>query len=176
MVAKSLEETVRDLAARRDIERAILDYIRGQDRLEPETQRRAFHDDAHVDCGTFAGDPDAYVAFAQHFLGLCKGSHHMLGQMDIRIDGDVGHGEIYLIAWHRIVEDETEKDLIVGARYIDRYECRNGVWKIAKRREVTDWVRTDPPSDSFIAKYPQLHLGQRGADDFSHHRTWPRNT
>jgi len=39
--------------------------MHGQDRLLPTIQRRAFHDDAFVDCRPFAGDPDGYVNYAQ---------------------------------------------------------------------------------------------------------------
>jgi len=35
-----IESVVRDLAARRDIYDAICSYMRGQDRLLPEVQRR----------------------------------------------------------------------------------------------------------------------------------------
>jgi SnoaL-like domain len=169
-----LAAEVRDLAARRDIQRAVQAYMRGQDRLLPDVQRSAFHDDADVDCGLFRGGPDAYVKFAQGFLAQTKGSQHLIGQHDIRVDGDVAHGEVYFIAWHRVVEDGVDKDLIVAGRYIDRYENRNGGWKIAKRRELVDWARTDAPADSFLAQQPLLHRARQDARDFSIVRDWSR--
>ena len=89
MSGRNLEAEVRDLCARRDIYDAICDYMRGQDRLMPELHRSAFHDDAYVDCGPFAGDADGFVAFAQGFLANCKGSQHTIGQAHIRVDGNV---------------------------------------------------------------------------------------
>lgn len=162
-----LEAEVRDLAARRDILEAVCNYMRGQDRLLPEVQRRAFHDDAHVDCGLFAGGPDPYVEFAQGFLGQLKSSQHLIGQTQIRVDGNIANGEIYFLAYHRIVEHGEEKDLFVAGRYIDRYEKRNGSWKIVRRRELIDWARTDPASDSFLREHTTLHLGARRDEDFS---------
>ncbi|HEX8056538.1 MAG TPA: nuclear transport factor 2 family protein, partial [Novosphingobium sp.] len=50
-----LEAEVRDLAARRDIADAVHRYMRGLDRLDPALQRTAFHDDAWIDAGIFAG-------------------------------------------------------------------------------------------------------------------------
>ncbi len=168
-----LEREVRDLAARRDIMDAVSNYMRGQDRLDPAAQRKAFHDDAHVDCGLFAGGPDDYVAFAQGFLADCKSSQHLIGQVQISVQGDTADGEVYFIAWHRIVEDGAEKDLLMGGRYVDRYECRDGAWKIARRRELIDWARTDPAADDALRQMTQLHLGGRRGADFSEQRNWP---
>ena len=170
---EDLAAEVRDLAARRDILEAVHNYMRGQDRLMPEVQRLAFHDDAHVDCGLYAGGPDGYVDFAQGFLGDITSSQHLIGQVQIDLEGDVANGEVYFIAWHRVVEDGEDKDLIVAGRYIDRYEQRDGEWKIARRREVVDWARTDPAADSFLKTQTQLHLGARRSEDFSNRRDWP---
>jgi len=172
-LSADLEAEIRDLAARRDIKEAIHNYMRGQDRLMPEVQRSAFHDDAHVDAGIFNGGPDAYVDFAQGVLGEFKSSQHLIGQVHISIDGDVAHGEVYFLAQHRTIEDGEEKDLFVAGRYIDRYENRGGDWRITRRRELVDWARTDPATDSFIKAETELHLAARGNDDFSNTRNWP---
>jgi hypothetical protein len=162
-----------DLCARRDIYDAVCRYMRGQDRLMPEVQRSAFHDDAYVDCGLFAGDAAGYVNFAQGFLANLKSSHHLIGQVHIDVDGSVACGEVYFIAWHRIVEDGAEKDLLVAGRYIDEYQDRGTGWKIAKRRELIDWARTDPAADSFLREAKGLVMGARRDGDFSNQRNWP---
>jgi hypothetical protein len=97
----------------------------------------------------------------------------LIGQTHIKVEGDVAHGEIYFLAQHRIVEDDIEKDLFVAGRYIDRYEDRGDGWRIAKRRELIDWARTDPASDSFLKEQTKLCLGARGGADFSNVRVWP---
>jgi len=168
-----LEAEVRDLAARRDIMDACQRYMRGQDRLLPELQRSAFHDGAYVDCGLYAGSGAGFVDFAQGFLRELKGSQHLIGQSQIKVEGDVADGEIYFIAWHRVVENGEDKDLFVAGRYVDRYEKRNGEWRIAKRRELIDWARTDPAADRFMKDYAdKLVVGARGDDDFSVTRDW----
>ena len=173
MNGRNAAAELHDLCARRDIHVAVCRYMRGQDRLMPQLHRSAFHDDAYVDCGLFAGSADGFVEFAQGFLANVKASHHMIGQVDITVEGDVAHGEIYFIAWHRIVEDGEEKDLFVAGRYIDRYEDRGQGWKIAKRRELVDWARTDPASDGFLKAQVDLVRGARGEQDFSNQRLWP---
>jgi SnoaL-like domain len=168
-----LEKEVRDLAARRDIYRAVCRYARGQDRMLPEIQRTAFHPEAYIDCGLFAGDGDAWTEFAQNIFATMKGTQHLLGQVDIEVHGDVAEGEVYFIAWHRIIEAENDRDWFFAGRYIDHYEKRDGEWRIAKRRELVDWVRNDPPSDAFIRENPGLYCAGRGQDDFSTVRNWP---
>ena len=67
----ALRAEVADLAARRDIHKALNAYMRGQDRLLPELQRSAFHEDGWVDCGLYAGRARDFVDFAQGFLAAC---------------------------------------------------------------------------------------------------------
>ncbi|MCW1427809.1 nuclear transport factor 2 family protein [Novosphingobium sp. JCM 18896] len=167
-----LDAELRDLIARRDIKRALMAYMRGQDRLDPELQLTAFHDDADVDCGLLRGTGREFTDFAQDFLVNMEGSQHLIGQIDIEVDGDRAHGEVYFLAWHRLVEDGERYDLIMAGRYVDEYACRQGRWAIAKRRELIDWGRKDKSSDGFMADMPLLHLAGRRGADFSQSRTW----
>lgn len=168
-----LEAEVRDLAARRDIHDALCRYMRGQDRLDPLLHRSAFHDDAYVDCGLMQGTADEFVAFAQGFLADMDGSQHIIGQVQLDVRGDEASGEVYFYAWHRHQEDGQAKDLIVSGRYVDEYGCRNGEWRIVKRREIIDWARSDVAADDFLAANPILPRGGRRGEDFSQTRNWP---
>jgi hypothetical protein len=161
-----LEAEVRDLAARRDIADAAARYMRGLDRLDPVLQRSAFHDDAVIDCGLMKGSADAFVAFAQGFLGDLAASHHLLGQSRIEVAGDAASGEWYFQAWHSITGAEgTARDLFIAGRYLDDYACRAGDWRIVRRVLVTDWVKDDPGSlDFFVANPGAPRGGRRGAD------------
>ncbi len=167
-----LDAEVRDLCARRDIHDAVCRYMRGQDRLDPALHRSAFHDDAFVDCGLMQGTADQFVAFAQGFLADIESSQHLIGQVQLTIDGDRASGEVYFYAWHRVSEAGEAKDLSVAGRYIDEYACRAGEWRIVKRREVVDWARTDPASDGFFAANAGIIRGGRRGEDFSQSRDW----
>ncbi|WP_185267100.1 nuclear transport factor 2 family protein [Halopseudomonas xiamenensis] len=158
------ESVLEQLVAERGIRQAINRYMRGQDRLLPELQMSAFHEDAWVDCGLFAGPAAEFVGFAQGFLGDCDGSQHLIGQVDIEVSGDTAQGEVYFLAQHRITEDGEKKDLFVAGRYQDQYQCRDGRWAIIQRKEIVDWARTDAAADSFLAQQPSLHLARRGVD------------
>jgi hypothetical protein len=158
------------LLSRQEIYDQCCRYLRAQDRLMPELHRSVFWDDATTDYGAYIGGPDGFVAFAQNALKDHLSNHHMMGQAFIEIEGEVGFGEIYFQALHRIVQDGEEKDLWVSGRYIDRYERRGGVWKIAHRSELVDWARTEPAADDWIKTSPNVPLGYRGDKDLSNQR------
>jgi len=69
---------------------------------------------------------------------------------------------VYFSAHHRIIEDGEKKDLFVAGRYHDEYEDRGDGWKIARRKEIVDWARTDSAADSFLKDQAGLHLAGRG--------------
>lgn len=169
-----LESEMRDLCARRDINAAVCRYMRGVDRLDRALNLSAFHDDAFVDCGMMNGPAAEFVDFAQGFLSDMIASQHFIGQVDISVNGDKASGEVYFNAWHRIEEDGQEKDLIVGGRYIDEYECRDGDWRILKRAMLVDWSRTDNEADGFTKGNDAMLLGKRSKADFSYTRNWAK--
>ena len=53
------------------------------------------------------------------------------------------------------------EDLIVAGRYLDRYERREGVWKMAYRSERVDWSRTTPTQDPYYELMPDSLFGGR---------------
>ena len=164
-----LETEVRDLAARRDITDAIHRYARGLDRLEPETQRSAFHDGAHIDAGLAKGDPDEFVAFCQDFLGSMEGSQHILGQSQIAIhDERTASGETYFQAWHGLRNDAGQaRAQFVSGRYVDEFECREGDWRITSRYLITDWVVEMDLDEEFFTSNPGMYRGGRRGTDVS---------
>ena len=152
------KEDIRDLSRR---------YMRGLDRLDLDLLGSVFHDDATVDYGFYQGSARDFVAFAHQALKDHLANHHMLGQMLVDVDGDDAVGEIYFQAFHRLIEDGAEKDLFISGRYVDRYQKRNGVWKIAFRSEVNDWARTDPAADGYFHATPLGLRGARAPEDYS---------
>ena len=150
------------LLSRQEIYDQCCRYLRAQDRPMPTLHRSVFWDDATTDYG--------FVDFAQNALKDHLSNHHMMGQALIEVEGDVGFGEIYFQAFHRIVDNVAEQDLFVSGRYVDRYERRDGVWKIAHRTELVDWARTEPAADDWLKNTPDVVVGYRGDADLSNQR------
>ncbi len=168
------EAEIRDLCARRDITDCVHRYMRGLDRLDPALQRSAFHDGAFVDVGLMAGPVDEFITFGQDMLATMDATHHFLGQIRIEVHGDTAQGECYFQAWHGARDEAGDpRDLFISGRYVDEYACRNGEWRIAKRKLITDWVKEDPANHSFYVANPTTNRGGRRGEDFSQTRDWP---
>ena len=173
------EKRLEQLLDKQEIAELSGTYMRGLDRLQPEVIRSVFFDDATTDYGFFKGSADEFTDMAYNALKDHLANHHMLGQINIQLEGDVAFGEVYFQAFHRIVADSEEggkaeeggraqeRDLFISGRYVDRYEKRGGVWKIAFRSEVSDWARNDPATDSFFRDTPTALRGARAPDDLS---------
>ncbi|MEQ9004524.1 MAG: nuclear transport factor 2 family protein [Pseudomonadales bacterium] len=162
---KITEQMVRRLADLQEIRDLSSTYMRGQDRLDPEAHRSVFWDDAWCSYGIYEGGPDGFVAFAQDALRPHGANHHMIGQVQIELDGDEAFGEVYYQAFHRLSNDAGEaRDLFISGRYVDRYERRNGVWKMAYRCELVDWVRDLPAADASF-RDSKMILGARKPED-----------
>ena len=161
--------TVDELIAKQEITDLVGRYMRGLDRLDMTLLRSTFHDDADTDYGFFKGGADDFVAMAYRALKDHLANHHMIGQTNIDVTGDVAIGEIYFQAFHRIVvktgEDTQERDLFISGRYVDRYEKRDGEWKIIFRSEINDWVRDDPATDDYFTQQPESLRGARKPED-----------
>jgi hypothetical protein len=167
-------EQIEYLLARLEISDAMATYCRGVDRGDDELMASIFHPDADVDHGlhrrTHAGDA-AYTSFSFY--------HHLIGNQVVEISGDLAATETYLAATQGFVLDGVEYDMHVKARYLDRWERRGGPFKVAHRRVVWDWVRTEPaspawPDGSYIhwggrqVSRDELHWGSRSRDDPSY--------
>jgi hypothetical protein len=162
-----VDERIERLIARQEIEDCIFRYMRGQDRLDAELQRSAFHPDATVDYGFWKGEALDFVDFAQGLLTRYGATQHLIGQTHIVVtDGERGHGEVYFIAYsRRFADGGAEEDLIIAGRYLDGYERRDGAWRIATRTEVVDWTHTASAADDWFHRIPSAIRGGRGEAD-----------
>ncbi len=162
--------SIEELLAKQEITDLVGLYMRGLDRLDRELLRSTFHDDATTDYGFFKGGPDAFCDMAMNALKEHLANHHMIGQVNIDVEGDTAFGEVYFQAFHRILAEGEERDLFISGRYVDRYEKRNDQWKFAFRSEVNDWARNDPATDDYFAATPDSLRGARKPDDAVYQR------
>ncbi|MFT7650624.1 MAG: hypothetical protein ACI8Y4_005398 [Candidatus Poriferisodalaceae bacterium] len=157
--------TLDDLLARQEIADVILRYARGIDRLDFDLVRSCYHPDAYDDHGSFKGDVEAFIEMCSAFLPTWTATQHFMGNMLIEVDGDVARAETYAVAYHhRDNDDGTGKDDVFGIRYVDRFERREGDWKIGHRVVATEWRRVDPVLKT--AKRDQVGVwGRRDGND-----------
>jgi hypothetical protein len=166
-----MSEELNLLMAERAIQRVLTSYSRGVDRFDFETVRSCYWPDGTDDHGSFVGGVDEFISFVQKSLNRFERTAHFLGNM--QIDVDLGRGvarsETYAIAFHRYSDAEgNPTDMRAGLRYVDRFERRDGQWRIRKRVCAYDWRRTDRvgADGGFADTYVR---GIRSADDIVYH-------
>jgi hypothetical protein len=159
---------------------ALLRYVRGHDRHDLALVLSAFHEDAVLDHGiALAGNahemwhrqlgPDAptrdRVGYGDadprdDVLVSCQ--HHVTNHL-IDIAGNRAWSEAYFIAYYVTQRNHQRYITSVGGRYVDRFERRNGEWKIARRTSVHDWDRVD----EVVHSLPSGSSWQQGTTDRS---------
>ena len=159
MRAPSIEE----LAAREAIRAVLADYARGINRREWDLVRGCYHPDAIDHHGVVVGTVDELLAHFQGTLAFAGTAHYEL-QSRIQVDGDVADVETWSVAFHWHEPSGGGRDLLMSVRYLDRFTCRSGDWRIAARRTVLDWAReVDTPH----APWPLAHRFLQGRPDRS---------
>lgn len=145
-------------------------YARGVDRRDWELVRSCYHPDAVDDHGVYHGDVEGFIAYFAKVAETFAGTFHFIGSstLDVRAEAGVVVGETYCMAHHWAPRTpDTGHDLIMAARYLDRFEHRAGSWRIAARTVVVDWAREVPSGDAWRFA-PSFASGAAGPDDMSY--------
>ncbi len=181
------EPAVLELLAKQAITEVIHRYARALDRMDEPMLRSVFHPGSrhrHFFEGPSSdpsrpsepGKPGDFVAFAMDVLRTHTSTHHQLGNVLIELMGpNSATSETYFTAHHRMrpLGDplaapnafDTPMDYFVGGRYLDRFERRDGVWRIVERIGMTDWARVDAPVSALAGLIAPDTLGQRAPND-----------
>ena len=73
-----------------------------------------------------------------------------------------------MLAFHPVPRDGGEVHALAGGRYLDRFERRDGAWKIADRRVVMDLSRASLPGEPWKLEDAFANRGGRREADPSH--------
>jgi len=158
--------TVEELLAREEIGDVIKKLARGTDRLDADAMIACYHPDGFDDHNSFRGPPAAFARWVGEVLSAFEQTMHFVGSPSVRLDGDTAQVDTYCVAHHV----RAERDLIIGLRYVDRFERRDGPWLIAKRVCAFDWTYTvafDPAARMVFAE--DFTTGTRDRRDISYH-------
>jgi hypothetical protein len=126
------------LIAKEELHDLNMRYCRAADRTDIELWRTVFHADATDDHGIFRGNA---WEFGDMILPLMRerfaGTHHFIGNERFVIEGDRAEGEVSVFSLKSPKSNPRQAELVT-ARYLDRYERRNGEWRISHRQAVVD--------------------------------------
>ncbi len=137
------------LEDRAEITDVIVAYAHAIDRRRWGMMERLFHPDAQFQFGTVLGDWRGFVDQARAIIDPCLATQHQLGQIQFGFDGDTCHTETYMTAMHTVPAGYPVPEVfpnkgktysaVVAGRYVDRFEKRDGEWRIAQRTGLYDW-------------------------------------
>lgn len=152
-----LEHELRVLLDKQALGELLIRYARGIDRWDKELVLACFHPDAYLHYNTYVGNAiEFYESLWERTEGGGDGQggiprgQHVITNALFEIRGDVGYGESYLEARRAGIGDryagaESEPTgpgfpIERIGRFIDRFERRNGEWRIASRRVAMEWM------------------------------------
>lgn len=166
-MSTSLEETVRLLADRQEIEQVLKLYCRAIDRLDIELLKSVYHPDGTDDHGSFSGNAHEFarVIIAGLADSILDGMHTVTHSI-IEVNGHFATAESYYLAY-QLCPGGREKvagffgerytqtlsgpdavqgnhDFFCGGRYIDLFERRDRQWKILRRKITNEWNLVQP--------------------------------
>jgi hypothetical protein len=134
-------QELKALLDREQIRDCILRLARGEDRRDAAAITAAYWPDSVTDYGVFRGDFAAYLAWVVPGADAIKNTQHVLGQTLIELSGETAQAETHVNSYHRVDMGAGDRDTLIGGRYLDRFEKRNGQWRIAERTMLYDWYQ-----------------------------------
>jgi hypothetical protein len=167
----------RELAAKAQIHDALMRYCRGVDRGDPDLICSAYHPDAIEEHPLFSATGSTIgPIIVERLAGKSTWSMHTICNELIEVRGDVAYSESYNITLRDVVGEGEPDDpamwamVHAGVRYIDRFERRDGEWRIAHRACIQEFSRTDlAPRTERVGPF----RSSRSRDDFSYSRVPP---
>jgi hypothetical protein len=142
------EARLLEMLDRQDIMDVLVRYCRGMDRFDKELLLSCYHPDAIDDHGAFVGTPEEFFDYHHGWHAKYNtGHHHSISNTTFELKGNTAHTETY---WLFESMNADASMSLSGGRYLDRFEKRNGQWKIAARACIVEWggmlgdVQTDP--------------------------------
>lgn len=155
------------LLSRAAIEEVLVAYARGNDRLDADLLRSCFWPESAHHHGGFRGKSIDFVNFAVKKIADLKYAAHHISNISIEVEGDRAFTECYYFAHHRRpkADGSGEEDAFFEGRYLDDFERRAGVWKIIRRRGLSDYSPPAIPAAVPFADWPTGQHSARYPDD-----------
>lgn len=121
-------------------------YARAVDRGDVDLLRTCYHPDATLDYGRNSGDGsvEAHLETVAKLHSYVRAAHHHISNVFVELDGDFATVESYLIDTLSQAMDTSrlaaDQEVVhqLFARYLDRFERRDGEWRIIRRVVVKD--------------------------------------
>ena len=146
-------------------------WSRGADRIDLDIMRSVFHPSANINYGYTNGPVEEFLPWVVKFhTEDLVSSAHIIFNTIIEVHGDLAHSEAGVDCRLRYMNENGLSEFTSLARYLDKWERREGDWRIIDRVSVLDCYKTeniqqDPGVDSWVK---ELSKGQRNQGDLSY--------
>jgi hypothetical protein len=147
---------IQQLLDKQAISEILYRRARAGDRADAELAHTCYHPGAterHGEIDGLATDFIDRVSFTRPLPGSpIKGMFHFLSNILVDFtDDDNAFVESYHVAWVQMTDGN---DAVIGGRYFDRFERRDGRWAITHRDVIFDWSRVEPETAKFWDRHP----------------------
>jgi hypothetical protein len=132
---------VDDLIAKAAIRDVLSRYCRGLDRMDREMAYSVWHEGgtAHY-IDSYDGSGRGFIDWVWQAHSAMQRHSHQITNVLIEVAGQAASSEAYVTAglWTQPDADGAQSEILVRARYLDRWSQRDGRWAIDQRLCVTD--------------------------------------
>lgn len=132
-------EQIEELADREAIRDCLYRYCRGIDRADEAMLRSAYWPDATDSHGAYNGSAEGFITQALQQLQAGGRGVHQISNCLIESHGALAAVESSFFALQTTARAPHKVTQLCG-RYLDRFEKRNGEWRVAARTVVYDWI------------------------------------
>jgi uncharacterized protein YceH (UPF0502 family)/ketosteroid isomerase-like protein len=186
---------VQALLDKQAIHEVLAKYCRALDRCDVELMKSVYWEDAVDAHGIFHGNAHEFCEFiVRSVQDWFEVATHVITNLLIDLRGDVAYTEAYLYSYCRVTgtrekveavfgpeyaakqtydpANPVTHDFVMGGRYVDKLQKRNGEWRILRRTVVHDWNQNGPSTAIWKGGiYGQLQLlGRRDREDEAYRR------
>ena len=143
-------------------------YCRGIDRRDAELLSSIYFDDAFIRLGNMKeGGVHEWVSWiVDEFKPQFENTTHYLLNEAYQVRGSYAEGETHRLSYHRFAD--SPRELIAASRTFNRYEERDGVWKISYREVIRDWIHERPVDRELFTGGFAMELSRPDATDKSY--------
>ena len=167
----ALRRDVQYLKDRSEILDCVNNQSRGHDRHDLSLMRAVYHADGFDEHGPVVKSGEDYGAYANeaHTGSFEDHLHHLTTHTcEIDPDGTSAHAESYVIGTMR--PKGAPIIAVMGGRYLDRLEKRDGTWRIAVRRCTIEFAFTGDASMMQSGAFKGFLKGKWDESDLSYTR------
>ncbi len=136
-----MSEQIQAMLDREQIKDCIARLARGEDRRDADLLKDCYWPDSNFDYGVYQGSFPEYLAWVVPGADTITNTQHVLGQAVVELSGNTAKAETHVISYHRVMMEGGERDTVIGGRYLDSMEKREGKWGISKRVMLYDWYQ-----------------------------------